>query len=224
MRKIILTFLAIFSLFALPVKSVEFSGGVSLSYSMIDTGLSDDIDSNGTTDTTKDISNDIGIPSLFLEVGNQVGDMNVSIGLDYIPLEAEFDSRTTTQSSIKEKGSSTTTGSNKGTADVSNHFTVYVRLGQEVAADTELYVVAGIAAADVDIDVQSISSTNKKEARDLEGEKLGVGVKRDMGAGFIKLEYAQVDYDPISVTTSNNTKVTGDIDTSNFTFSVGRSF
>ena len=28
----------------------------------------------------------IGIPSLFLEVGNQVEDMNVSIGLDYIPL------------------------------------------------------------------------------------------------------------------------------------------
>ena len=70
----------------------------------------------------------------------------------------------------------------------------------------------------------TISSTNKKETKDLEGEKLGVGVKRDMGAGFIKLEYAQVDYDPISVTTSNSTKVTADIDTTVLGLSVGKSF
>ncbi len=224
MKKILLTFVAVFSLFVLPVKAIEVSGGVSLAYSTIDTGLKDDIDNNGSTDTTKEISNDVGIPSLFLELSNQIGGATLSIGLDVIPMDAEFDSRTTAQSSIKEKGSSTTTGNNKGTADVSDHMTVYVRLGAEVAADTEVYIVAGHASADVEVDVQSISSTNKKVSKTLEGEKIGVGVKRNLGGAFLKLEYAEVDYDPIAVVTSNDTRVTGDIDTTNITFSVGKSF
>lgn len=224
MKKIILTLVAIFSLFALPVNAIDKSLGVSVSYSTIDTTVTDDIDSNGTTDTTKDISNDVGIPSLFFELSNQVGRANLSVGLDWIPMDAEFDSRTTSQSSIKEAGSATTTGSNKGTVDVSDHFTVYVRLGAEVTTDTEVYLVAGIAMADVEADVQSISSTNKKVGLDLDGDKLGIGVKRNLGGAFLKLEYAEVDYDPISVTTSNNTKVTGDMDTENITFSVGKSF
>ena len=224
MKKIIFTFIAILSLFSMPVKAVEKSIGLSMAFSTIDSKVTDDIDNNGSIDTTKDISNDVGIPSLFFELSNQVGRANLSVGLDLIPLDAEFDSRTTSQSSIKEEGSATTTGNNKGTVDVSNHFTLYVRLGTEVAEDTEVYIVAGTATADVEADVQSISSTNKKVDLDLDGDKLGVGVKRTIGGAFIKLEYAEVDYDPISVVTSNSTKVTADMDTAQVSLSFGKSF
>ena len=225
MRKIILSIIAISSLFVLPVQAVDKSIGLSLAYSTVDTKVTDDIDSNGTIDTTKNISNDIGIPSLFLELTNQVGGANLSVGIDWIPISAEFDSRSTTQSSLKAAGDgAATSGTNKGTVDVSNHLTAYVRLGTQMTSDTEFYLVAGIAQADVEADVQSVSSTNKKVDLDLDAEKLGVGIKRDLGGSFLKLEYAEVDYDPISVTTSNNTKVTGDIDTKNITLSVGRSF
>ena len=57
-----------------------------------------------------------------------------------------------------------------------------------------------------------------------DGMKLGLGLKRETGFGFVKLEYSQTDYDDISVTTSNNTKVTGDIDTDILALSVARSF
>ena len=59
----------------------------------------------------------------------------------------------------------------------------------------------------------------------LDGIKFGVGVKRDIGgSGIFKLELSRTDYDDISVTTSNNTKVTADIDTTVLGLSVGRSF
>ena len=225
MKKIIFTFIAILSLFSMPVKAVEKSIGLSMAFSTIDSKVTDDIDNNGSVDTTKDISNDVGIPSLFFELSNQVGRANLSVGLDWIPVDAEFDSRSTTQSTLKGKDDgAASSGTNKGTVDVSDHLTLYVRLGTEVTEDTEVYLVAGMASADVEADVQSVSSTNKKVGLDLDGDKLGVGVKRTIGGAFIKLEYAEVDYDPISVVTSNDTKVTADMDTAQVSLSFGRSF
>ena len=54
--------------------------------------------------------------------------------------------------------------------------------------------------------------------------KLGLGLKKATDAGFIKLEYSQTDYDDISATTSNNTKVTADIDTNILSLSVAKNF
>ena len=58
----------------------------------------------------------------------------------------------------------------------------------------------------------------------LDGVKLGIGVAKDFGGMFVKLEYAETDYDDISVTTANNTKITADIDNQVTSLSVGRSF
>ena len=41
---------------------------------------------------------------------------------------------------------------------------------------------------------------------------------------FVRLEYAETDYDEISVTTSNSTKVTADMDNTTLALSVGKSF
>ena len=49
-------------------------------------------------------------------------------------------------------------------------------------------------------------------------------VLKETGFGFIKLEYSQTDYDDISATTSNNTKVTADIDTNILALSFARNF
>ena len=43
--------------------------------------------------------------------------------------------------------------------------------------------------------VQSVSSQNKTVTETLDGIKLGAGVKKDLGGLFVKLEYAQTDYD-----------------------------
>ena len=67
-------------------------------------------------------------------------------------------------------------------------------------------------------------STDKTVEQDLDGMKLGLGLKKETGFGFIKIEYSETDYDDISATTSNNTKVTADIDTEILALSVAKSF
>ena len=82
----------------------------------------------------------------------------------------------------------------------------------------------GLVRADVESKVQSISSTDKTVDQSLDGVKLGLGLKKETGFGFIKLEYSETDYDEISATTTNSTKITADIDTDVLALSVAKSF
>ena len=197
------------------------SAGFTISNADIKSTVKDDIDSNGTTDTTKNLSNDVTFASIFVE--RALND-NISVGIDFIPFEAEFESRSTTQSSIKGAGTSVTTGTNKGTADVSKHLTFYLQPQKEINNGLKVFGTLGLVRADVESKVQSISSTDKTVDQSLDGTKLGIGLKKETGFGFIKFEYSETDYDDISTTTSNNTKVTADIDTEILALSVARNF
>ena len=221
MKKLLLTIAFLTSFVSAAYSQV--SMGLTVNMASIDTAVSDDIDNNGSTDTTKDISNDVMFGSIFLE---RALDNGLVVGLDFIPFEAEFESRSTTQSSLKAKGDgAATSGTNKGTADVSKHFTFYVQPTRELDNGSKLFATLGYVRADVESLVQSVSSTDKTVEQTLEGFKFGVGMKRDMGAnGFFKLELNRTDYDDISATTSNSTKVTADIDTTVLGLSVGKSF
>ena len=197
------------------------SAGLTISSADVKSNVKDDIDSNGTTDTTKNLSNDVTFASIFVE--RALND-NISVGIDFIPFEAEFESRSTTQSSIKGAGTSVTTGTNKGTADVSKHLTFYLQPQKEINNGLKVFGTLGLVRADVESKVQSISSTDKTVDQSLDGTKLGIGLKKETGFGFIKFEYSETDYDDISTTTSNNTKVTADIDTEILALSVARNF
>ena len=214
-------FLSIFFLLGLIANSYATgSVGITISNADVKSGVKDDIDNNGTTNTTKNISNEVTFGSIFFE--KAVND-NVSFGIDFIPFEAEFESRSTTQTS-RTDGTTDTSGTNKGTADVSRHLTFYVQPQKEVRDGLKIIGTLGLVRADVESLVQSVSSTNKTVEQDLDGMKLGLGLKKETGIGFIKLEYSQTDYDEISTTTSNNTKVTADIDTNILALSVAKSF
>ena len=226
MKKIFLTICSIL-LFSSSAIAWERAGGISLSFAGIDTKVTDDIDNNGgTPDTTKNITNDVGIASIFFEGSNTFGDQGVfTVGVDLIPMSAEFDSRSTTQSSLKAEGDgAATSGTNRGTVDVDRHLTIYIQPGVMINDTTSVFATLGYVTADTSTTVQSVSSTNKTVDDTLDGTKVGFGIKKGMGSNFLKLEYSETDYDPISVTTSNNTKVTGDIDNTAFTLSLGRSF
>ena len=218
MKKLVLSivFLLGFSTTAYATGSV----GFTISNADVNSFVKDDIDNNGTTDTSKSLSNDVTFASIFFE--KALND-NMSVGLDFIPVEAEFESRSTTQTSLKTAEPSTS-GTNKGTADVSNHLTLYIQPQREINDGLKVFGTLGLVRADVESKVQSISSTDKTVDQDLDGLKLGLGLKKETGFGFIKLEYSQTDYDDISATTSNNTKVTADIDTNILALSVARNF
>jgi hypothetical protein len=227
MKKILVTIFTFVALFSIPAQAVERSFGISFTHAGVDTTVTDDIDANGgTPDTTKNISNDVGIPSLFFEASN-AGDRGVlTVGIDWIPLSAEWDARSTTQSSVKASGDgAASSGTNKGSVDVSGHMTLYIQPGIMLGdTGTQLFGTLGLVRADAEVEVVSVSSTNKTVDDTLEGTKVGIGFKRETGFGFMKLEYSETDYDPISVTTSNNTKVTGDMDIDAITLSLGKSF
>ena len=220
MKKLVLS--AFFLLGFITTSFAQVSVGFTISNANVESALSDDIDSNGTTDTTKDISNDVIFGSIFLE--RAVND-NMSVGIDFIPFEAEFESRSTTQSTVKGKDDgAASSGTNKGTADVSKHLTLYLQPQREISDGLKVFGTLGLVRADVESVVQSVSSTDKTVEQSLDGMKLGLGLKKETGIGFIKLEYSQTDYDEISTTTSNNTKVTADIDTNILALSVAKSF
>ena len=196
------------------------SAGFTVSMADVKSTVKDDIDNNGSTDTTKNISNDVTFASIFFE---KALNENMSVGIDIIPFEAEFESRSTTQASIKTAGTATT-GTNKGTADVSKHLTFYLQPQKEITGGLKVFGTLGLVRADVESKVQSISSTDKTVDQSLDGMKLGLGLKKETGFGFVKLEYSETDYDEISATTSNSTKVTADIDTEILALSVAKSF
>ena len=200
------------------------SAGFTISSADVKSNVKDDIDNNGTTDTNRNISNEVTFASIFFE--KALND-NMSVGIDFIPFEAEFESRSTTQQSTKAKAAGAapqTSGTNKGTADVSKHLTLYLQPQKELGNGLKVFGTLGLVRADVESKVQSISSTNKTVDQSLDGTKLGLGLKKETGFGFVKLEYSETDYDEISATTSNNTKVTADIDTDILALSVARSF
>ena len=222
MKKLVLSILVLLG-FA-TTSYAQVSVGFTVSSADVESTVTDDIDSNGTTDTTKDLSNDVVFGSIFLE---RALNENMSVGIDFIPFEAEFESRSTTQQSTKAKAAGAapqTTGTNKGTADVSRHLTFYVQPQREIRDGLKVFGTLGLVRADVESKVQSVSSTDKTVDQSLDGMKLGLGLKKETGVGFIKLEYSQTDYDDISTTTSNNTKVTADIDTNILSLSVAKNF
>ena len=198
------------------------SVGFTISNADVNSSVKDDVDSNGTTDTTKSLSNDVTFASIFFE--KAVSD-NMSVGIDFIPFEAEFESRSTTQSTLGAKADgAASSGTNKGNADVSRHVTFYVQPQKEITSGLKVFGTLGLVRADVESKVQSVSSTDKTVDQSLDGTKLGLGLKKETGFGFVKLEYSETDYDTISTTTSNNTKVTADIDTEVLALSVAKSF
>ena len=217
MKKLIIALLT-FTLTCFSANAFERKIGFSASMAMLDTTVTDDIDSNGTINTTKDISNDVLIPSLFLEFATDLPNGGkASFGVDYIPMSAELESRSTTQEADG------TSGTNSGTLDASNHVTAYVTLGGDFNGN-HVFALAGMMYAEGEYDLKSVSSTNRTGDVIIQGTKLGVGIERDMGEGFMRVVLSDNDYDPVSATTSNATKVTADIDSTNLTVSFGRSF
>ena len=230
MKKILATVFASLFAFTVNTASADISGlavGVSLTHNSLDTTVKDDIDSDGTINTTKALEDSVLAGSIFAEftfVGS--GPLAVTIGVDYIPVDADLDKRSTTQSSLKAVGDGVaTSGTNTGKASIDDHFTYYIQPGYLMSENTMFYGTLGYSSADVTATWESVSSTNTKKVQSMSGTKMGVGFKHLTDNGILlKLDYSQTDYDKVSYTTSNSTKVTGDIDNTAIALSIGKSF
>jgi hypothetical protein len=230
MKKLFATVFATFFAFTVNMTNADVGGlavGISISNNEIDTTVKDDIDSNGTTTTTKALTDSVGAGSIFAEfTGVSAGGLAVTLGVDYIPVDANLDKRTAAQSTIKSAaGGAATTGTNSGKATIEDHFTFYIQPGLVVGENTMVYGTLGYSRADIEATWESVSSTNTTKVQTLSGIKIGAGVKHVFDGGFfVKLDWSETDYDQVSYTTSNNTKVTGDIDNTMTALSIGMSY
>lgn len=215
------------TLFCFASVQAESGFGITLSMLDIDSAVKDDIDSNGTTDTTKTFNDTLPAASIFVEKTFDSGMMGMllTLGVDVMPMTADIDKRSITQSSQKAAADgAATSGTNSAEGTISEHVTVYVQPGFAISDNMTLYGIYGFISADVEGKSNSISSTNITEGRDLDGTKVGIGLKYSTGDMYYKLDYAESDYDSVSWTTSNNTKGTADLDSSSLNLSIAKAF
>ena len=95
MKKLLTTLLATFFALTVNIASADIGGwavGISLSNNDLDTIVTDDIDSNGTINTTKALTDTVQAGSIFAEltIAGSSG-LGVTLGVDYIPVDAALD-------------------------------------------------------------------------------------------------------------------------------------
>ena len=204
----------------------NFTMGVTLSSNSLDTEGKEDVDSNGTIDDTKNVSDDFMVGAIFAEYTNLGDRFGITFGVDYIPFDADIDKEDIAQSALGAKADgAASTGTNSVQGTVEDHRTIYIQPGLRVGDNSLFYLTYGFVSADVNAKSVSITHTDLNETKSLDGTKVGLGIKRVSDNGFVtKFDISQTEYDQISFVTSNNTTATADLDNSAISLSLGKQF
>jgi len=182
--------------------------GFSLSYATVD---ADGSETEGGEKTNGSASNEVFIPSLFIEAVNGP----LALGLDYIPIDADVSSktksRTDTETSVTGTTTTTSTSrSQKAQASLQDHITLYASYN---LTDT-FYLKGGVAQVSL-VTEESLGTGSKYGDEDVNGYLYGLGITD----GNSRLELSYTDYEDISLTSSvartgvtTNNKIEADLD------------
>ena len=189
--------------------------GLSAAYTQIE---ADGTETEGGEKTNGSASNDVIIPSIFVEISGE----KFGLGLDYIPLDADVSnktkSRTDTETSVS--GTTTTTSTSrtqKAQAEISDHLTLYATM----ALTDTFYLKGGMAQFSLNTN-ESLGTGSKYGNVDVDGIVYGFGFTD----GNSRLELAYTDYEDISLTSTvartgvtTNNKISADLDTLSLKYS-----
>ncbi len=217
-----LFFLSTLGLLTAPTLALagNYALGVSLSSNSLDTLGKEDVDSNGSIDAEKTVTDDFAVGSIFGEYTVMGDKLGLTVGINYIPFDADIDKRSITQSS---DGGSDGTNSVEGT--VEDHRTIYLQPGVALGSNSMFYLTYGFVSADFNGKSVSITHTDINETKSLDGTTVGLGLKRVSDNGLVfKIDYTSTDYDSVSFKTDNDTTATAELDNSAFAISVGKQF
>lgn len=219
--------------------SLQASGfgiGATISSNSLDTagkeiGQGTSGDNSGAADpgATKNVTDDFAVGSIFAEyTATEIkgSKLALTVGVDYIPFDADIDKRSITQEHIEgSTDGAKASGTNSVEGTVEDHYTVYLQPGFMVNPNTILYGTIGYAQATVIGKTKSLTHTNINKSQDLDGVTTGAGIKhlRDSGI-FVKFDYKNTDYERVSFTTSNGTQANAKLDNEAFAFSIGKQF
>ena len=226
--KIIMSLMFGLSLFMMPVKAQEgLSLGITIGSHSLDQAADEDVDANGSVDAKHSRSDSFQVPALTASYTKDlVGMMSLTVGAEYVPVSATLSSAINTDTDSTDKDSDIDRAvTNRVKAKLDNHLTIFIQPTVNVSDTLKVFGTVGYSEADVEIQGQTQTSTAKNYSPTLEGIRLGLGARYYVQDGvFLQLEGYQVDYDTISGTTSDDTKVTVDADDQVLQLTIGTTF
>ena len=216
------------TLLLMPAKAQE---GISLGFTFgshsLDQAADEDVDANGTVDAKHSRSDSFTVPALTASYTKDLaGMMSLTVGAEYVPVKATLSTAVNTDTDSTDKASAIDRAvTNRIKATLDNHLTVFIQPTVNVSDSLRVFGTVGYSEASVDIQAQTQTSTAKNFSPTLEGIRLGLGVRYYIQDGiFIQLEGYEVDYDTISATTADSTKVTVDADDTVAQVTLGTTF
>ena len=238
MKKI--TKLSTFALLLTSISSVAFADnwniGASASYGNID-GTANDTQTTVAGPTVAQTrganSGDANFPfaSIFVEYAKTLDkDLDLIIGLDYVPFKAEIDSKSFTDSNISLSKSAETstpaTGTRTAKLELENYATLYLQPTYKIGGGTAVYGKVGYIHGDVKISGSNAATGSTINATDtLQGYTVGLGIQHNIDKNvFVRLEGNYTDHDNVSATDSLGTKFTADSEIYAGKISIGYSF
>ena len=117
-----------------------------------------------------------------------------------------------------------TTVKNQVSAELSNHISLVIQPTANISDNLSVFGTLGYSMADVDVQTTMQTSTSTSYDLELEGFRYGVGFRHFVDSIFIQVEGYIAEYDTISATTSDSTKVSVDADDTVLAVTVGTSF
>jgi opacity protein-like surface antigen len=218
------------------ISSVAFADnwnvGASASYGNID-GTASDTQLDSRTNTTvaqtrgaKDGDADFPFASIFVEYAKSMNkDLDIIFGLDYVPFNAEIDSKSFADSSL-EGSSGVVQGTRTAKLELENYATLYLQPTYKIGGGTAVYGKVGYIHGDVKISGSNTATGSTINATDtLNGYVVGLGVQHNINKNvFVRLEGSYTDHDSVTATDSKNTKFTADSEIIAGKLSIGYSF
>ena len=222
------------------ISSVAFADnwniGASASYGNID-GTANDTQTTSAGPTVAQTrganSGDADFPfaSIFVEYAKTLDkDLDLIIGLDYVPFKAEIDSKSFADSNISLSKSAETstpaTGTRTAKLELENYATLYLQPTYKIGGGTAVYGKVGYIHGDVKISGSNTATGSTINAKDtLQGYTVGLGVQHNINKNvFVRLEGNFTAHDDVTATDSLGTKFTADSELIAGKISIGYSF
>jgi len=181
---------------------------------------------------TKSLSADTTTLSFFGEWTSATS-YPITFGFEYTPGEADISNKLSrTDTELSQTGNVITTALSRtvtAKADATNFATAYV----ELPLFKGLYFRGGVSNIDIDYVTTDTGTNGGKygEVISLAGTNLGIGWKMTTEGGtLIKLSYEDTDYDTFNLRSTGNSvaansnAISGDIDTTAYRLSLGKTF
>ena len=231
MKKI--TKLASIALLLTSVTSTAFADnwniGASASYGNLDGNASDTqvgpTETVGQTRGSKSGDADFPFASIFVEYAKTMDkDLDIIIGLDYVPFKAEIDSKSFADTSLE--AATTGTGTRQAKLELENYATLYLQPTYKIGGGTAVFGKVGYIHGDVKISGSNTATGSTINATDtLNGYVVGLGVQHNINKNvFVRLEGSYTDHDDVTATDSLGTKFTADSELIAGKISIGYSF